>query len=433
MIFTTRSIQYFCFTLFAFAAVAEAQNVPACVTDGQLKLSAALSKKPSDLAAVHSDSMMCIIKNPSSAAALRFRATVERERGESGVAIEWFDQAIKLEPINAEGYSGRGSAYVADYRKSMSRKDLKDLGIADFNKALELDPKQADAILELVMLKQDSMGSGYLSLIPEYNRAIEIFRARNNPRSLARALSKRGSAYSLSTKYNEAIADYTEALKTDPTRYDDYMNRSIAHMGMKNTAAQLQDLTSLINSPEPTVFAYSSRGGLYEQVGDLVKAVADYRAALKLDPSNGYIKDRLPKLEARLPAAAPVKAPVASDQSKKAEELGIEGRKFAEAGEFDRAIASLDECIKIKPDLAPCFMFRGGAHAHKGNQLLALADMDRAVALMPNHPAPYFSRGVVNAQFGKKNEAITDFRAVLKFDPNNTRAKQVLTQLGAQP
>jgi tetratricopeptide (TPR) repeat protein len=74
---------------------------------------------------------------PSRARAYTNRGAAYLAKGELDRAIADYNHAIELDPKFAIAYNGRGSAYK-------DRGDL-DRAIADYNRAIELDPKYADA------------------------------------------------------------------------------------------------------------------------------------------------------------------------------------------------------------------------------------------------------------------------------------------------
>ncbi|MBK9765756.1 MAG: tetratricopeptide repeat protein [Chloracidobacterium sp.] len=177
---------------------------------------------------------------------------------------------------------------------------------------------------------------------------------------------------------------------------------------------------------------YSLRAALFAEKGERAKAIADYRAALALEPNNYTAKTQLAKL-------APTPAPVATQPvtprppQPTAESFATEGRRQVSEKDYDGAIKSLTECIRLKSDAAACFAFRGYAQGMKGMMSFANADHDAAVKLSPNEPAIYFVRGMMFSELGKKAEAITEFRKVLKLDPNNKQAQSALQSLGVAP
>ena len=80
--------------------------------------------------------------------------------------------------------------------------------LADFNRAVEINPSHFDGYLG----RADTLNTmgRYGDAIADYNRALEI-----NP-SLAKAYANRAIAYSHLKQYENAIADYEKALQLDP-------------------------------------------------------------------------------------------------------------------------------------------------------------------------------------------------------------------------
>src|SRR5262249_24783876 len=70
------------------------------------------------------------------------------------------------------------------------------------------------------------------------------------------------------------------------------------------------------------------------------------------------------------------------------------GRAFADQGEFDRAIADLDQAIRIDPNYADAYNNRDIAYNGKGNPERAVRDFDRAIEIDPNYAIAIFNRGL---------------------------------------
>jgi len=127
-------------------------------------------------------------------------------------AIAEFTKAIKLDPDYADAYSNRGGAYAAI--------EQYDLAIADYNKAIELDPEDADAYMYRGWAYTD-IGQ-YDLAIADYNKAIEL-----DPED-ADAYYWRGAAYADTGQYDLAIADYNKAIELDPNDAYFWNNKGVA-------------------------------------------------------------------------------------------------------------------------------------------------------------------------------------------------------------
>jgi len=119
---------------------------------------------------------------------------------------------------------------------------------------------------------------------------------RENQKNRAVAYWNRGNAYSLKRELDQAIADYTEAIKLNPEFTLAYYGRGSAYRdkGEYDRAIADADKVIEINPQDPE--AYSNRGSAYVAKGDKERAVADYRKALQIDPSNQMAKIALKML-----------------------------------------------------------------------------------------------------------------------------------------
>ena len=96
---------------------------------------------------------------------------------------------------------------ILDGVSALNRNKL-DEALADFNRAIELDPSRADGYLgraDVLNAKKQ-----YSEALLDYHRSIEI-----NP-GFAKAYVNRAIAYSHLQQFKEAITDYEKALALDP-------------------------------------------------------------------------------------------------------------------------------------------------------------------------------------------------------------------------
>jgi tetratricopeptide (TPR) repeat protein len=107
---------------------------------------------------------------------------------------------------------------------------------------------------------------------------------------------------------------------------------------------------------------YVNRGILYQDVGDLDRAMADLTEAIRLDP-------------------------------KYAEAYYNRGEVWLDAREFDRAIADYSEAIRLDPKHAKAYVGRGVTWQRKGDLDRAIADFTEAIRLDPNYAAAYREPG----------------------------------------
>src|SRR5207253_1065335 len=106
----------------------------------------------------------------------------------------------------------------------------------------------------------------------------------DRPASLAIVYNNMGSARVASGNYDDAIADYTEAIRLDPVSAKAYNNRGIAYQQKGDNARALADFSQAIRVAPDYHRALASRAKAYEITGDTDRALADLGEAIRLQP-----------------------------------------------------------------------------------------------------------------------------------------------------
>ncbi len=130
------------------------------------------------------------------------RGEVYREKGDLDKAMADLDQALTLDPRNANAAYNRGLAYRA--------KGEHDSAIQDFDLAIKLDPKNAATIYNS-RSHANYEKRDYERAIQDLNQAIRL-----NPRYTL-AIYNRGMAYRAKGEPERAVPDYHLVLKMSPS------------------------------------------------------------------------------------------------------------------------------------------------------------------------------------------------------------------------
>ena len=145
-----------------------------------------------------------------------------------GLAIQDHDQAIALDPANAEAYLSRGQAYYARANletvvdgvlvvtDAAARKAWFDPAVADFKKAVERDSRHEHA-WDMLGLTHETTGE-LDQAISEYSQEMALNSLGKS--RVANAYCLRGDSDQKDKKYDAAIADYAQAIDLGATADD---------------------------------------------------------------------------------------------------------------------------------------------------------------------------------------------------------------------
>lgn len=163
------------------------------------------------------------------------------------------------------------------------------------------------ACTSVLVVSQDPMarlyayyarGRGYL-LSREYDKAIEDYsKAIEIPKDAklnAKLYDDRGTAYLLKDEFDLAIADFTAAIGIDPTSADAYSHRATCNHQKRDDARALPDVEKAVELKSDIKYL-SQRGVIYAQLRQKEKAIADFRAVLKIDPNHKTSLQELKRL-----------------------------------------------------------------------------------------------------------------------------------------
>jgi tetratricopeptide (TPR) repeat protein len=174
-----------------------------------------------------------------------------------------------------------------------NKKGLYDKAIADATKAISLSPGFANAYAV--------RGSGYRlkgsndQAIVEYNKALEL---KSTAPIRAIIVSDRGKAFENKGMHDAAIADFSQAIALNPDFASAYNGRAWSLHVKGEDAKGLPDVEKALTLAANNAVYIETRAEILEKLGQRDKAVADYRAALKLDPTDDGSKAGLKRLGA---------------------------------------------------------------------------------------------------------------------------------------
>ena len=85
-------------------------------------------------------------------------------------------------------------------------------------------------------------------------------------------------------RFEEAIAQYDEAIRLNLEQAEAYSNRCLAYWNIREFQRASRDCDEAIRLDPEQVEPYNNRGLVYDDLGQSRRAIEDYNEALRLDP-----------------------------------------------------------------------------------------------------------------------------------------------------
>jgi tetratricopeptide (TPR) repeat protein len=128
----------------------------------------------------------------------------------------------------------------------------------------------------------------------------EITSGKYTGANLARRYYNRGVSYSAKEENDRAIADYSEAIRLDPTLYPPLINRGLIYFDNNDYGRAITDFSEAIRLNPKQALAFFNRGYVYAIQGYTDRAIPDLSEAIRLDSSytksflwRGYVNSNL--------------------------------------------------------------------------------------------------------------------------------------------
>ncbi|MBO4371159.1 MAG: tetratricopeptide repeat protein [Paludibacteraceae bacterium] len=291
------------------------------------------------------------------------------------VAIQYFNQVIKIKPYLADPY----------FYRAYAKMNLEDWNsaIEDCNKALEINP----------FLPKVYYCRGY-----SYRIIGEIEKSTADLRSALKFEPANISTSSLLIDNLMECKLYDEAAQVCDTilnRYPHYSDSWLMHaqikLAVEDTLTAIASLDKAIENNKYADLAYAIRGIVRYQQGDNTAALADLDKAIAINAFNSdYFGNRaIVKMNAK---------------------------------DLRGAMKDFNEALTLNNRNANVWFNRGLLRAEVGEENLAVEDFTTCLALDPNNDMAYFQRAQTEIHTGQLKEAVDDYSVIISHYPDFTPA-----------
>lgn len=206
----------------------------------------------------------------------------------NAAALAYLNQSLKMDPYQTESYFMKGMIYRGDFAET-GRKESFDLALTSFQTAIEQDPNNYSAYVQLGVM-YDQVGDS--TAIDYYNSALDIY-----PNSLE-AWYNKAMFYQNRGRLQEAHDCYQTIHEIDSTWADAYYNQGYIYLLIdENLDSAVYYFDKAVNF-DPTFYqAYNNLGLTYEKKGDISRAKQFYTKAVEINPEFKLAKDNLNRLQ----------------------------------------------------------------------------------------------------------------------------------------
>lgn len=223
--------------------------------------------------------LLSLISCATDSAKRRSQSEASRYLGERFIAEGNFTGALR-ELLKAEALYDEDHILQNDLGLAYSGKGKLDQALVHFEKAVELNPKYAEA--------WNNMGTVYLKLekwdngISCFNRALEQL-LYATPHF---ALNNLGEAYRGKGDYGRSIDYYKEALRAEPRFAGAHRGLALTHVAMGDLDAAISSLEKATEYDPEFAAAYYDLGRAYAGKYNREKALAAFKKVLQLVPDS---------------------------------------------------------------------------------------------------------------------------------------------------
>ncbi len=229
--------------------------------------------------------------------------------------------------------------------------ELDALALADFEAAVENDPKRWKAV--------HNRGVSY-AVSGDYEKAIEDFtRTIALKGDYPNAWFNRAEIRYELGRFDEALADYTHVIELNRTDAGAYTSRGHTYFQLGRYDRALADYNRAVQIEPDSAVARADRGDAYRSLGRWQQASNDYREALRLDRNSSRVYQSAAWLMATCPESRYRNAQSALQAAQRAVELGAEedyrlldtlAAAYANAQQFEEAVQTQQRAIQLAPE-----------------------------------------------------------------------------------
>jgi Flp pilus assembly protein TadD len=225
----------------------------------------------------------------------------------------------------------------------------------------------------------------------------------------------------------EAMAQYTESLRLDPTDVPAHLNRGILLEQQGRFAEAQADYAESLRLDPTNPGVHVNQGMLHERQGRLLDAESEYRESVRLDPALAPAHNNLGAVLEKQglldEAQAEYAKSVRLDPANPGAHTNL-GALLTKQGRLEEARAEFAESLRLAPTFALARHNLAAVLAALGRLGEARAVLAEGLRLDPNDAAAHYSLAMFQLQQGQFEDALAHLAEVARLSPSNVVAHQ---------
>jgi tetratricopeptide (TPR) repeat protein len=199
----------------------------------------------------------------------------------------------------------------------------------------------------------------------------------------------------------------------------------------------------IIRTPEETIKlvgeheldsaeAHNNLGVTYAEAGEKVKAIEQFKLAIKKKPDLASAHNNLGTQITELDKAVEEFKLALKYKPDFAEAHNNLGIAYAKRGQADQAIEEYESAIRFKPDYEWAHYNLGVTYIQTGQTDKAIEEFKLDIQYKPDFTWAHYNLGVIYKKQGKRDKAIEEYQLAIKYEPNFAEAYNGLGVIYAQ-
>ena len=221
---------------------------------------------------------------------------------------------------------------------------------------------------------------------------------------VVQSLFDKGQRALRARQYDQAIADFSAALNTNPPAAAAVFIlrfRTDAYIAKGELDRALADADRMVQLAPADFRGYQVRGRVYRRKDQPDKAITELTIALRLNPTFAQLYNN-------------------------------RGIAYDYKGQHQRAIQDYNQAIRLAPGAIDGYVNRGGSYYSLHDFDRAMADYNHALRIDPSDADTHFNRAVIYEEKGDLRAALADYTMAARYNPSDPAVHEALAEICAK-